>query len=131
MNGGTLLACLIVAAFLAAEVFAFVKAGHRTEPRYIHNLLIETRTAVEFCDSDVSELKERFDQTLDRVTAKLQNQLEQENTSLTPVDVAQIIDQRVRLTQSQLRDSLSAEGCASQSMKNHRVRYRIYAKKSR
>jgi len=70
MNKGSVLAVAIVAAYMGVEIFTFQKVSHRTKPDYIHNLLVETRIAIEVCNSDVSALSTRFDRTLARVSKR-------------------------------------------------------------
>ncbi len=131
MNKGTVLAVTIVAAYMGVEIFAFQKVSHRTKPTYIHNLLIETRTAASICNSDVAALSDRFDRTLARVSKKLKEEIQDNNPGSSSADIdLQIAGQR-QIAQQGIRESLASAGCASQEMKDHLVRYRIYAKKSR
>lgn len=131
MNTGTILAVMVVVAYLGFEAVAAYKASHRMEPAYIHNLLVETHNAVEICNSDVSALRERFERTLSRATNAFERSLLDITPNAKPEEiVSQIIEQRSQ-AQSRVTQSLAEAGCDSRQMKDHLIRYRIYANKSR
>ena len=131
MTKGTLFAALILAAYLAFEAYAIGKVSHRTEPAYIYNLLVEAQTATELCQSDALQLQARFAQTLERVSDGYQQDMEENDPTLSPADIAQQLAQQSTDAQSRVTESITANGCDNAEAKAHFQRYRIYAGKTR
>lgn len=131
MNTGTILAIVVLLAYLGFEAVAFYKVSHRMEPAYIHNLLVETKAAVDICNTDVSALHERFERTLSRATNTLKKNLAENIADANSQDIENQIIEHISQAQGRARQSLATTGCESQQMKDYAAKYRIYAKKSR
>jgi len=75
MKNGTGFFVVLLIGYIAFEAYAVHRASYRTEPAYIHNMLIEARAAVEACDDGSTRDVEGFDRILRRVTAKYRGEL--------------------------------------------------------
>lgn len=130
VNSGTVLAILALVGYIGFEAYAIRKAAPRTEPAFIHNLMVEAKTAVEHCGLGTPKLHSEFDQTLKRVRKKYSDELESEFAKDSRQSVEQLILEDMSAAEMRVKQFLVANDCAHQDVKNHFQRYRIYAGKS-
>ena len=131
MKSGTLIAIVALGGYIGFEAYAIRKAGHRVEPDYIYQLLIEARAAATICDHSVLELQPRFDRTLARVTDSYIKKLEDESGAASGQDFYGQLEQQSVAAQQLLEKTVAEKGCSDPELKAHFQRYRIYARKSR
>jgi hypothetical protein len=130
VNSGTALAILALVAYIGFEAYAIRKAAPRTEPAFIHNLMVEAKTAAEHCNFGTPKLHSEFDQTLNRVRKKYSDELESKSTEDSQRSAEQRISEDISAATMRVKEFLAAHGCDHQDVKNHFQRYRIYAGKS-
>jgi len=130
MKNGTGFAIVVVIGYIGLEGYAVHKASYRTEPAYIHNMLVEAKTAVQACAGSTSPDVEGFNRSLTRVTQKYKREIGEK----TPSKSVKIIDQEVAdkaaATQMTIEAFIAEKGCGHQEVKNHLRRFDIYARKS-
>jgi len=131
MTKGTLLAALFLAAYLGFEAYAIRKVSHRTEPAYIHNLMLEAQAAVQLCQFEVQPLETRFAKTLERVDLNYQRDIEEDNPDLSATAIVQQLAQQSTEAKHRVSESINTTGCDSAEAKAHLQRYRIYARRTR
>jgi hypothetical protein len=126
---GTVAVVVVLLGYVGMEAFAIRKASYRTEPAYIHNMLIEARTATEVCSIDVTALREGFNRTLGRVTERNRRDLAERYPQEDASAIDQRIAEQVRSAQSAVEAFLADKDCTDQEIKNHFQRYKIYARR--
>jgi hypothetical protein len=131
MKSGTLIAALVVAAYIGFEAYAIKKASHRTEPAYIYQLMIDANAATQLCKHSALAQQPRFTRTLARVSDSYAQDLSESNPELSVAQIIEKLQQQVALADQSLKRKVSIHGCDSPEMKAHFQRYRIYAGKSR
>ena len=131
MSRGSLIAVVVVLAYVGFEAYAVHKVSYRMEPAYIHNMLIEARQAMRLCRDGGGELEDRFDSTLSRVSQQYREQIAEERPKLDSAGIERVVSARTRAASDAIDALQSAKGCTHQEMKNHFKRYEIYASRSR
>lgn len=126
---GTAAVVVVLLAYVGMEAFAIRKASYRTEPAYIHNMLIEARTATDACNIDVTALRGGFSRTLGRVTERYRRDLAERYPEEDARAIAQRIAEQVSSAQSAVATFLADKDCTDQEIKNHLQRYKIYARR--
>jgi len=131
MKNGTLVAVIILAAYIGFEAYAIKKVSHRTEPGYIYQLLVEADAATRLCEHSALAMQPRFTRTLARVSENHKQELAADNPELSAQQISARLQQQIALADQSLKQAISADGCDTAEMKAHFQRYRIYAGKSR
>lgn len=130
MKNGTGFAIVIVIGYIAFEGYAVHKASYRTEPAYIHNMLVEAKTAVQSCGEGSSPDTAGFNRSLTRVTEKLKRELTEENPDKDVDTINLEIAKKAAAAQATVEAYIAEKGCADQEVTNHLRRFDIYARKS-
>lgn len=130
-NRGTVIAALVVLVYVGFEGYAIHKVRDRTKPDYIHNVLIQAKTATEACNSDRLIYRERFERTLARVENNYREMLRETDPEATEAIISQQLVSQTAKSVAEAENELIVMNCNSQTIKNHFQRYRLYARKSR
>lgn len=130
-NSGTTIAIAVVLLYVGFELFAVHRVHYRTEPEYLHNMLVSARTVTKECEFDVSTLEARFDQTLQRVITRYQNKLKASNADLNDTEIERLIAEQTLQSEDAMKTVVQQKGCSDKEIKAHLQRFGIYARKSR
>lgn len=130
MKSGTLIAIVVLAAYVGLEAYTIRHASQRMKPSYIHNLLVEAKEAAELCTSPVLELEDRFTRTLERATDSYREALTEE-ASESEQSIEQQLTEKTAAARTKVAQEVELKGCSHPDIKAHFQRYRIYAKKTR
>jgi len=75
MKTGPVIVGAVLALYLGFEAYTIKRAGQRIKPDYIHNMLVEARTATERCDSEAALKAHSLEQPIDSKALWLNNML--------------------------------------------------------
>ena len=131
MKSGSYIAATVLLAYVGFEAYAIKKVSHKIEPDYIHALLVNAKFATEQCNSDALELSERFDRTLERVSAAYKAKLLDTQPGQNSETINSLLDEKKVKARELISDEIELLGCDTTEMKAHFQRYRIYANKTR
>ncbi|MFK7966262.1 MAG: hypothetical protein AB8C46_20045 [Burkholderiaceae bacterium] len=129
MKSGTTLAVLFVIGYVGFEAYAVHKVSYRTEPTYLHNMLIQAKTVVQSCAADTNRDVEGFERSLARVTQKFKLEIAEQSPSRDSSEIDQVIASKAAASQSAAEDEVARLGCKHIEIRNHMKRFDIYASK--
>ncbi len=129
MKSGTALAALAVIGYIGFEAYAVHKASYRTEPAYLHNMLVQAKSVVQACGSVEGRDLAGFDRTLARVTQKFKLEIAEQNPGKDNRAIDQTIAGKAADSQSAVMDTVARLGCEDLEIRKHLRRFDIYAGK--
>ena len=129
MKSGPVLAVLVVIGYVGFEAYAVYKVSYRTEPTYLHNMLVKAKTVVQACAADTDRDVEGFERTLARVTQKFKLEIAAQSPHGDGNAIDEAIATKAAASQRAAEVEVAKLGCEHLEIRNHMKRFDIYASK--
>ncbi|MEE4330570.1 MAG: hypothetical protein V2J10_06860 [Wenzhouxiangella sp.] len=111
MNQGTILAIIVVVAYLAFEVFAISKVSYRTEPLYIFGRFVAVDRAMALCGAPDSQMRSRFSRNRASVRQRAERELVEGNPGESREVIDRLLAERIQQHESEVDALVEALGC--------------------
>lgn len=111
MNQGTILAIIVLIAYLAFEVFAISRVSYRTEPLYIFGQFVAVDRAMALCGEPDSQMRSRFTRNRASVRQRAERELVDRNPDESPDTIDRLLAETIQKHEAEVDALVEELGC--------------------
>jgi hypothetical protein len=127
MSKGTLVALLVVLAYVGFEGYAIHKLGYRMEGPYIHDHFVSAYRALNACGTAEDGQREKFLRNLASIRERASRELAEKQPEASREEVDRMLSTRATIREQEVDALVNAGGCTDKEVWKLLKRFEIYA----